>query len=164
MRGLATLAFLMIPTVANAAGPEGSYYCRAEASGGVKWVDNEWKGVSFNTKADDFVLKVEPVNLTGLDNIKAELKGQTLYSVVIAEIAREQMHENCGQPEMKGIFQNFAVIKDQVIDCSILSTQTFKISMDTLRFMEIYSGGYIDGKDGEDNTPSVTVGTCARVD
>lgn len=36
------------------------------------------------------------------------------------------------------------------------------IDMGTMRYQELYGFGYINGVDKDANTPSLTIGTCAR--
>ena len=37
------------------------------------------------------------------------------------------------------------------------------INLETLRFLEVYARGYVDGRDEEGNSPSITVGKCSRI-
>jgi hypothetical protein len=43
-------------------------------------------------------------------------------------------------------------------------TEDFVVNIKTLRFLRIYPLGYVSGQDNNDNTPSVSGGTCTRID
>ena len=40
----------------------------------------------------------------------------------------------------------------------------YVFSLKTNRFLSIYSIGYMDGEDSNENTPSVSGGTCTKID
>ena len=40
----------------------------------------------------------------------------------------------------------------------------YVFSLKTNRFLSIYSIGYMDGEDRNENTPSVSGGTCTKID
>ena len=43
-------------------------------------------------------------------------------------------------------------------------TEDFVVNIKTLRFLRIYPLGYVSGQDNNDNTPSVSGGTCTTID
>jgi hypothetical protein len=46
------------------------------------------------------------------------------------------------------------------INCDLIFG-TMRFNKNELRYLETYTAGYIDGKNNDDNTPAITIGTCS---
>ena len=49
------------------------------------------------------------------------------------------------------------------LDC-VDPPREYEFNLRTNRFLVYYRSGYLDGKDNNDNTPSMSGGTCTRID
>lgn len=54
-------------------------------------------------------------------------------------------------------------LRGGLFDCRAGSTD-YRFNPETLRYMEIYPVGYIDGQDQENDTPYIGVGKCSKID
>jgi hypothetical protein len=48
-------------------------------------------------------------------------------------------------------------------ECSVSGLYIHKFNLRTLRFMEVYLAGFIDGQDTDENTPAITIGRCTKL-
>ena len=47
--------------------------------------------------------------------------------------------------------------------CGVDNIEEIAFSRTTMRFRAVYLVGYIDGKDNNDDTPSIKIGTCTKL-
>ncbi|MCY1367867.1 hypothetical protein D9M69_548180 [compost metagenome] len=150
--------------MANAENYEGSYYCKAVASGGVEATDDGWQGVPLNTKFSDFVLKISLPDFTEFEEQKKAAGNRVLYRATIIEQAGQaQIYSNCEQTSLPSELRPYSEIDgENGLRCEAID-RTIRVRFDTMRFMDSYGAGYIEGHDRTPVTPSVTVGTCTKV-
>ena len=167
LRIVASLALAMVPTLLNAqdsTSHEGSYYCKAQASGGVKWKGSAWEGVTFNISESDFVLKVVAADITGTDIAQKLEKGSHLYVITVGSTGDHGFEDFCENSGGSKYLRGAAVVPASGdLECSTLSINEYKFSFKTQRYLHFYSVGYVDGADDVANTPSITIGKCMKV-
>jgi hypothetical protein len=138
---------------------DAAYYCVAEAAGGISFdaVNKKWHGTAFNAD-DKFVLRMKFL----AERVEKKSTGDEHLSdyVITLTNAGESYAAPCG-PSMfeqkpisvpdTGFFRCNADVTDYVFNVS------------TGRYLELYSVGYVDGNDTGHDTPSVTGGTCTKI-
>jgi hypothetical protein len=113
--------------------------CVEEVAGGLKFVDGRWKGVPFNTGMNQLVV-------TSSDNRSYEVK----------RVGENHPTHRCERSRLPD-----GSLVDQIV-CGGLGYGML-INFEKLRYVEIYSLGYIEDDQSGDNTPSVTGGKCTTI-
>lgn len=154
------------PTNAEEEDPfEGSYFCVADAAGGVSFDDalNKWDSTRFKT-GERYVVNVARHSKT--ENWLGELR--TVYTV--------QVH-NHGSGESDALLGNcrtnnptlhsYNPITHFISEAGELSCRRlggdWMMNLKNGRFMNTYVWGYLDGIDNNSNTPNIEIGTCSRI-
>ncbi len=146
---------------------EGSYFCVANASGGVSFNDtlNKWDSTGF-TASGRYVVNVarhsETTDRWG--------KLRTVYTVTVSEhgvVESDYLSNICSTTD--STLRSYNLLTHFISDTGQLSCQRFggdwnwKMNLENGRFMSTYVLGYLDGIDNNDNTPSIEIGTCSRI-
>lgn len=157
----------LIATVAPSAAAEfdaagefaGTYLCLPTASGGVSYdaTSKTWVGVRFRLR-DQLIVILNPTKVGRQQGILDEQDaiGYEIDIVPVGSKDRRRCRKDLSLPD-DDIFIRFGVAK-----CDYLLND-FKINLSTGRFMMIYPIGFLDGQDNYENTPSITVGTCTKI-
>jgi hypothetical protein len=142
------ISALVTVQIASAAETPPSWLCIAEQSTGFAFINGAWRTTNFTP--EKYILKIRKV-----DDIERCLDP----SIELGKC-----------PDFKGyVFTKFGEDDGEIcrnnnstaIICgSIFSHVIFYKA--TLRFMNIYKAGYVDG-DRPGNTPSITIGKCASL-
>ncbi len=113
--------------------------CVEEAAGGLKFVEGTWKGVVFKTGGPQFVV-------TSSDKKSYEIK----------KVGQQYPTHRCERLKLPdGSFAS-------QMTCGGLGYGLI-LNFDKLRYVEVYTLGYIDEDQSGDNTPSVTGGKCTAI-
>jgi len=117
-----------------------NYLCIAETSGNIAFNDDTGKWEGSNSEAGNkFLLKI---------NDKEYLS----FAATVTNFGQKKPMFIC----LKGDEHTYA--KSQI--CKGFYGR-FVYSLETLRFLRSYLAGYIDGKDNNNNTPYIQIGTCS---
>ncbi|HEX2257926.1 MAG TPA: hypothetical protein VHG92_14745 [Afifellaceae bacterium] len=123
-----------------------SYLCAAEKVAGFSWSGQEWVVTDFAAAGERFV--VQPA--TPPEWIAEIFDYEIRYSVT-AE-GRSEPEFWCGRATHGGQLS-------PIIACGG-SGHGFRLNVETRRFMLNYGLGYLDGRDSNDTTPHLTIGSC----
>ncbi|MBA1140243.1 hypothetical protein [Mesorhizobium neociceri] len=147
----------------------GAYLCMGEAAGGVRYepATRTWSGAVFNVEEDRFVVELKYEGETKVDNI---LGGRHLVGEFDVKIKKfgEVSGEPClpESPVDSDFFKPIRMNFFGKLRCSLVSPHytIYDLNLESLRYMEIYTGDFTDGKDKEGETPNMTVGKCTKID
>lgn len=139
----AVSALLLSSVVAHAQGtssPVGqALLCIPDLSTGLSAKDGKWHSTDFNIEAKRFLVKpIAEQDYFG-DKVNYEIR-------VFGE----------SFPQQKCFMNSGA----EMLICNE-SGEGFKVNFRTMRFMDYYLIGYIDGNDTNANTPYISIGTCS---
>ncbi|NKK53839.1 hypothetical protein [Rhizobium leguminosarum] len=115
--------------------------CVEDVAGGLRFVDGQWQGVRFKTGATQYA-------------ITAPASDPLIYQV--KQIGKDDVQFTCSRLK----FVN-GTLSDQ-ISCGGLGWGMI-INFAKLRYVEVYSLGYIDDDRSGQNTPSITGGKCSTI-
>ncbi|MGR8923887.1 hypothetical protein ACU8MB_09070 [Rhizobium leguminosarum] len=115
--------------------------CVEDVAGGLRFVDGQWQGVKFKTGATQYA-------------ITAPASDPLTYQV--KQIGKDYVQFTCTRLK----FDN-GMLSDQ-ISCGGLGYGMI-INFAKLRYVEVYSLGYIDDDRSGQNTPSITGGKCSTI-
>jgi hypothetical protein len=159
--------------VAFAEGKDAAYYCVAELAGGIAYDEKQrkWQSTTFNV-TQKFELRLKYLQTRPQKQIYGEFD-LTDYAVTVTKPGddpRQCSNYYTGSAE---IFVDRKTItvwpgvrgdpQPDLIKCEYLGEQLI-FSMKTKRFLSIYTYGYLDGKDRRSDTPSISAGTCTKID
>ncbi|MBX4899315.1 hypothetical protein [Rhizobium bangladeshense] len=115
--------------------------CVEDVAGGLRFVDGQWQGVKFKTGATQYA-----ITATASDPLTYQVK----------QIGKDYVQFTCSRFK----FDN-GTVSDQV-SCGGLGYGMI-INFAKLRYVEVYSLGYIDDDRSGQNTPSITGGKCSTI-
>jgi hypothetical protein len=151
----ATLAFLQ-PAFSES--KDGAYHCVVEMSAGLGFdrTSKKWFATTFRVD-QKFVLRMK-YGGSRMAKVTGEEVQVSDYDITITD-AGTDFDRPCSHN------QKMATIHDDDggFRCGTI-TEDFFVNIKTLRFLRIYPLGYVSGQDNHDNTPSVSGGTCTKID
>ncbi|MDX0499010.1 hypothetical protein GOC68_22475 [Sinorhizobium medicae] len=115
-------------------------FCAAERSTGFVPENGEWKSADFKTQNSK--LLIAPTKIP--DNYE------------IKEVGQKTPRHTC----VRNKFNDGTYYQQMV--CGGLGYGII-VNFETLRFVEVYTIGYIDNDQSGDNTPAITVGKCSEI-
>jgi len=133
---------------------DGAYYCVVEMSAGLAFdgASKKWSAAALRVD-QKFVLRMK----YGGSHIE-EGKQVSDYDITITDAGTDFDRPCSSNQKMVTIHDD-----DGGFRCGTI-TEDFVVNIKTLRFLRIYPLGYVSGQDNNDNTPSVSGGTCTRID
>jgi hypothetical protein len=138
-----------------------TYYCGAEWAGGGRFnsATGRWEGIGFNPNSLDykFILKVRRVR-NALDAL-GQLLGPEYasYNITITPSGVNPTVD-C----LAGAYPSQVVIaRLGRIKCDT-ELYEYAFSLDFNRFLQVYTGAYLNSNGSKDDTPSISGGTCAQ--
>ena len=140
---------------------DASYFCVAEASGGLSFnaVQKRWIGTSFRA-SEKFVLRLKYVDA---NFGTAKYDKDELYTNFEAFVTPSgSNYESKCAPLSRGGNATIAVGSYGGFAC-YANIQEYVFNLNTNRYLNLYSSGYTDGTDNNENTPSVTAGVCTKI-
>jgi hypothetical protein len=153
-------ALALSVSAASAQKRDSSYYCVAEATGGLKYNTGtkRWYGTDF--LADEkFVLKLKYLS-ERFDSVLTTTAVD--YAVTITPSGRDFAMECAG---------GFGDRKEPVtvyggvnLRCAFLGAIEYLFNLKTNRYLSVYLYGYTDGRDNNDNNPGINAGVCTKID
>ena len=138
----------------------GTYLCVAAASGGVRYDENveEWRGVSF--KADNKVILSLTFEGHGIVESFAGRVRVAYYSSNAGNVGSEL--DICNG-ENYDVLRRVMIFKNGSFQCRRTPFMFYNFDLGSLRFMEVYTYGYIGGADDNDDTPFIAIGECSKI-
>ncbi|MGO6875578.1 hypothetical protein ACCS85_27620 [Rhizobium ruizarguesonis] len=115
--------------------------CVEDVAGGLKFLDGEWQGVKFKVGGSQFA-------------ITASASNSLTYQV--KQIGKDTVQFTCNRLKFES-----GSLSDQMY-CGGLD-YGMVINFARLRYVEVYSLGYIEDDRSGQNTPSVTGGKCSTI-
>lgn len=120
--------------------------CITEIAGGIGLNPNTraWQGIGFGTDGEKFIVKQKAgnsgwgVKLLGFDYEGFSCPSETGNALKIFD----EDTLGCNSPYGYGVF---------------------KLNLSNNRFLATYAVGYIDGKDTDGNSPSISIGKCSVI-
>jgi hypothetical protein len=139
---------------------DAAYYCVAEFAGGLLYdaTAKKWQGASF--RADNkFVMRMKYVG-SRIEQSGSSDWSITEYMVTITEAGKAYASpcSDAGSYEAKPVLSS-----NSWIVCNSSLTD-YQFNLKTNRFLSVYAQGYAGGDDNNKNTPSVSGGTCTKID
>lgn len=114
------------------------WICVAEAATGFAFHNDKWQRVTFNIDGEKYIIS------------QTEPKQSHILTYRITQLGKKT----------SGSCQSIKYPPFPTISCNYSLTE-IKVNVKSLRFIAVYPIGYIDGKDTNDNTPSMTIGKCS---
>jgi len=133
---------------------DGAYHCVVEMSAGLAFdgASKKWSAAALRVD-QKFVLRMK----YGGSHIE-EGKQVSDYDITITDAGTDFDRPCSNNQKMITIHDD-----DGGFRCGTI-TEDLVVNIKTLRFLRIYPLGYVSGQDNNDNTPSVSGGTCTRID
>lgn len=137
---------------------EGVFLCVPELSGGIRFDEfsKRWTYGGFRTDGKSFVFKITPSRLMELE-IGATRYRAMAYDMTVSRPGENRV-DNCRSMTGGALL----TYENGLFECTT-GFLDYKLNIGPMRFMEVYSHGYIDGRDQAGNTPSISVGKCSRI-
>jgi hypothetical protein len=135
-----------------------AYYCVVEMSAGLALdrTSKKWDATTFRVD-QKFVLHMKYGGSRMAKVIGEEVQVSD-YDITITDAGTDFDRPCSNNQKMVTIHDD-----DGGFRCGTI-TEDFFVNIKTLRFLRIYPLGYVDGQDNNDNTPSVSGGTCTKID
>jgi hypothetical protein len=159
MVGCVWLVFAMTSTVSGEQRRDGTYNCTGKFAGGLEYNKalKEWEGAVVKPSRN-FVMKITFRQTVKGQNREEYDKGQTEdrdeYDVTITE----EGDTSVGCLESREHLPS--INKYGFLECSRMGLIEYKFNFINHRFIEIYKGGYINGANDNNDTPTVSGGVC----
>jgi len=146
--------FTLAPAWANE-DYSGSYLCIQQSGGGLYYYGaNGWGGTTFKPEGKFVIRLYDKTEKPAYDGAKWN---NSFYNVEVSEFGAKP--GTCFGNADFGTVEFFG--DTSRLECE--SSSVFWVDFNTMRFLEAYPYGFIDGKDNNDNTPSMMGGTCAKI-
>lgn len=143
----------------------GSYLCEADASGGVAYDENlhRWVATTFRTDRIRLTVVVGQQSM-GKASFLDRDELAMVYTISVGSFGEKS--QACGPiggftPLNLG-GSGSVMYSTGFVSCNA-ALMMYKFNFDKLRYMRIYSFGFIDGEDKSGNTPLVEIGKCGKI-
>ena len=141
---------------------DGTYYCTSKFMGGVAYNDElkRWEGTSFDPSYHGiFVIKLDFRETTKYSSPSTLFEYRDEYDVTITEEG-DTITSSCLGLDGKPPFINrFAILRCNTAD----GIEEYKINFDNNRFIRIYTAGYTDGAENNNDNPAIVGGLCTKI-
>lgn len=141
---------ILLTALAGASGPAAAmekYICVGDKSTGFRWDGKAWGMAKFNVSTDRYLI----------EEIKPETVFSQTFNFHVKKFGSDKIEHRCERATM-GNGEKWPVIVCGGLGYGLMMNTT------TLRYQETYGLGYVDGTDDENNTPSMTIGTCTKLE
>jgi len=136
------------------------FYSEAvEAAGGLSYDERakKWEGAAFNAR-DKFVLRLKFLRIRVQKSIFG--KDETVYDY---SVTTTKAGSNSPSP-CETHSETYVTVTELGWVVCHSDFQEYRVALKANRFLRGYLLGYIDGKDNNQNTPSIEGGTCTKID
>lgn len=162
-RPLLVALVALFPSMAVAQQPltETTYFCTTEMAGGLAFstTAKRWEPATFRP-THKFVLKVKYHRVREEAN-SFEKSGKSIVFDVEASVtdAGTSTVKNCHP--MDGSLGHIEM-RDHQFHCEAILMQ-YRFNLLNNRFLKAYLQGYVEGPDNNEDTPSISGGTCTKI-
>jgi len=139
---------------------DGAYYCTVKFAGGIAYNDalKRWEGSTFKP-GRNFVMKLSFRETTKYSSPSTLFEYRDEYDVTITEEG-DTITSSCLGLDGKPPFINrFAILRCNTAD----GIEEYKINFDNNRFIRIYTAGYTDGAENNNDNPAIAGGLCTKI-
>ena len=138
-----------------------SYFCVVEASGGVAYNANmkKWVGMTFNPDGK-FVLRLRQLSRRVEKNVLGNDEAVTDYSISLTEFG-SSVARAC--EKIGSVDPTVTVYGNRALYCAD-GTSDYVFNITVNRFLASDMRGYAIGKDNSEDYPSISAGTCTRIE
>ena len=138
-----------------------AYFCIAEASGGVAYNAHmkKWVGTTFNPD-DKFVLRMRRLSRRSEKNLLGNNEVVTDYNISLIE-SGSNTARTC--QKLGSANSTITVYGDGAFYCAD-GTTDYVFSITANRFLASDMRDYVFGKDNSEDYPSISAGTCTKID
>jgi len=141
---------------------DGTYYCTSKFMGGVAYNDElkRWEGTSFDPSYHGiFVIKLDFRETTKYSSPSTLFEYRDEYDVTITNEG-SPVAASCLELDGKPPFINqLAVLRCNVAD----GLYVYKFNFANYRFIRMYTSGYVNGADNNNDTPAISGGLCTKI-
>ena len=142
-----------------------TYQCTESTGAGVKYDENSgrWEGRSLETQGK-FIIRIELVRqrtVFGKPGERPIIVGADYRTTVTLPVSNAPGPERRPCVPHGGESELVFIAGENEIVCRMLSYD-LALNLSTGRFMLISRAGFIDGRDVNGNTPSISIGNCRR--
>jgi len=142
---------------------DGAYYCTSKFSGGLAYNDalKQWEGTSFEGVSyhGNFLIKLDFRERTKYSSPSTLFEYRDEYDVTITNEG-SSVAASCLEFAGKPPFIN----ELGVLRCNVANGLfEYKVNFANYRFTKIYTSGYVNGADNNDNTPAISGGLCTKL-
>ncbi|MCK1459614.1 hypothetical protein IVB34_14755 [Bradyrhizobium sp. 2] len=149
-------------TTARAIEPrDRTYYCTPEAVGGVRYDEQlkKWRSANFRPSGN-FVLKLQYVS-SRKDRMFSGADESTVHEFKVT-VTEAGSSKELPCTNMRDYKLPISVWPDGWVLCSA-SLSEYKFSPANNRYLAAYLVGFVDGTDNNEDTPSIAVGVCTKI-
>jgi hypothetical protein len=162
-----TLFAALTAPVSHAQTPkEGGYLCTSEMAVGFEYNTSlkNWEGVTLESEGSSskFILRLKSVKERVRRNASGENEDVTDYLVTITKTGA-----NAAIPCTfggTGINSRIIVVGDNDNVVCTAKRRRLTFNLESRRFISVHLYGYVDGEDGNENMPTMSGGTCKKID
>jgi hypothetical protein len=163
VRAVIAIACTCTPNVLSAQQPvkDGAYFCTVEFSGGLAYnqTTKRWQSTTFRPDRK-FVVRLKFIGTKQEElvpgvNVKVTVSS---YDITITPAgmpnAMPCLSEDGGDAQM---------LDGPHVEC-LTGAMEYRFNFQNNRFLQAYMVGYVEGKDEGEDTPSMSGGTCTRIE
>jgi hypothetical protein len=122
------------------------YLCIADKATGFHWTGTEWAQTTFKVEQNKYIV-------ADLDVSERTDK----HPIGVTRLGHKHFDYLCSI----NIYEHTLLCSSDLLnDYYPLS---MRVDLTTLRYITIYSSGYVDGVDNNDHTPNIEIGRCSRI-
>jgi hypothetical protein len=157
----------LIAPVSHAQTPkDAGYLCTSEMAVGFEYNTSlkNWEGVTLDSEGpfSKFILRLKSVKERVRRNASGENEDVTDYLVTITKTGA-----NAAIPCTfggTGINSRIIVVGDNDNVVCTAKRRRLTFNLESKRFISVHLYGYVDGEDGNENMPTMSGGTCKKID
>ncbi|MEM5473189.1 hypothetical protein WNZ14_15780 [Hoeflea sp. AS60] len=140
----------------------GVYLCLPEATGGV-WYDdksNKWLGVKFTLDNERILFKIKKGETIEKITFLGRKTTTLGYSVKLGSVG--SLEEN-GCYRWEEFRSALVPISNEGFFRCTSNVLDYTLNLDTMRYLAVFAYGFVDGRDNNNSTPSITAGKCSKI-
>jgi len=139
---------------------DGAYYCAVKFAGGIAYNNDlkQWEGSTFKPTRN-FVMKLSFRETTKYSSPTVVFEYRDEYDVAITEEGDTITTSCLGLDAKPPSIDQFAFMS-----CSRANgVYEYKFNFDNNRFIQVYTAGYTNGADNNNDTPAILGGICTKI-
>jgi hypothetical protein len=139
---------------------DASYFCVAEAAGGLSYdtPSKKWVGARFKT-TEKFILRLKFIDVTPSINSWDQGTTYTNFKITMADAGSSNNSACISTSDSKS---TISINPYNFFSCNSMGLSQYNFNLTTNRYLKIYDVGYISGNDNNDDTPAITGGICTK--